>query len=329
MARLTPLWDSDTPAIHAAIDMLFAPVFETTSASLETIRLYDQRSSDWLFSRRMRLTASNFGAAAGLSPYCSPKKLLLQMLFGSFKGNAATEYGSKNEKQACDAYVDAVNSQGKIIEYRDSGLGISPAFPFLGASPDGIITAQCSSIFRKFPPRLNPVSFDSFHPKIALPLRFELVSCNFNPDVGLVTTARWQQPAEFPHEFLLEIKCPFRKRLYGTIPAYYYAQIQGCMEILDLPYTHFYVWTPTCSSLDCYPRNVDFWTEFLRPRLVSFYFEQYMPLAFLESRGELVNRPREGEPSEEWLEPSQFFSAEYVETVRNYCRTLMAPFLNK
>jgi len=321
-AVLTPLWDSEIPAIAAAIDALFAPVFNQSATDLESIRLSDQRSPSWLLSRKLRLTASNFGAAAGLSPYCSPRGLLLQMLFQTFRGNEATRYGTESESGACDAYIATMNRDGDTVVHTESGLSVSSRFPFLGASPDGIVTALSSRVFAKVPPRLSPTSIDSTNTG----LRFALCAHSFNPDVGIVTTSVWTPPTQFPHKFLLEIKCPFRKRLYGCIPSYYYAQIQGCMEILELPYAHFYVWTPTATSLDCHPRNVAFWREFLYPRLHAFYFHEFMPLAFLESRGLLQHEPGH-QPNQSWLLPRVGVSAQFIGAVYEHCAKLGQAFL--
>lgn len=53
-----------------------------------------QGSQAWLSARKHRLTASNFGAAAGRNPYSSREALAQEMLEPTFKGNEATKHGA-------------------------------------------------------------------------------------------------------------------------------------------------------------------------------------------------------------------------------------------
>ena len=71
-----------------------------------------QGSREWLDARKYRLTASNFGAAAGRNRFRSPEQLVQDMLYGEFKGNEATRWGSQMESVALDAYV--ARKQGEI-----------------------------------------------------------------------------------------------------------------------------------------------------------------------------------------------------------------------
>ncbi len=71
-----------------------------------------QGSREWLDARKYRLTASNFGAAAGRNRFRSPEQLVQDMLYGKFKGNDATRWGSQMESVALDAYI--ARKQGEI-----------------------------------------------------------------------------------------------------------------------------------------------------------------------------------------------------------------------
>ena len=83
----------------------------------------------------------------------------------------------------------------------------------------------------------------------------------------------------------LEIKCPFAKKLYPVIPAYYYAQIQGTCGLLNLESYFFQVWTPQETVIEEYAFDRDYYFQFLIPRMEKFYFEEYMPLAILKHKG--------------------------------------------
>lgn len=309
--------------VELDIALFFSKIFGSTDTQLDAIGLLEQRSDAWIESRKLRITASNFGAIVGLNPYSSPEKHLLESLFSTFAGNAATAYGSSNEAVACAAYLQLLNGREGFppdtVAHRDSGLVVSRKMPFLGASPDGIITAGAST-FSTHPPIMRcPVTGQSDG-------TFDLIKTSYSSELGLSSVCSWTPPASFPHEFLLEIKCPFRKRLYGKIPDYYYAQIQGCMQILDLPYAHFYVWTPFTSSLDCFPRNDDWWHRFALPKLIDFYFLRYMPLVFLQSRGQLRGCASTGTPGPDWLLPSDGLCPEYVRRVFAHCALLALEF---
>jgi hypothetical protein len=145
--------------------------------------------------------------------------------------------------------------------------------------------------------------------------KYDLVDSTFDPLTGKISqTSMWHCNEKIPHQFLLEIKCPFRQRLYGKIPIYYYCQIVGAMHIMNLPYTHFYVWTPKKISLECFPRNDNLWNDVMLPGLMNFYFDRYVPLIFLQWKNLLDNSDTLG-PNTNWLIPKNDVDCEYVRTV--------------
>ena len=93
-----------------------------------------QGTTAWHLERAGRLTASQFGAALGLSPYCSRQELWRQLTgrAESFTGNEATDWGSAHEKDARHAFeVDT----GLLVE----PAGFVPHEDWSGCSPDGYI----------------------------------------------------------------------------------------------------------------------------------------------------------------------------------------------
>ena len=306
------------------MSFVFTPIFSTKDLEqfmefvlkppdVALIEALPQRSDAWLIARKLRLTASNFGAAVGISAFCSPEDLLLQLLFGGFTGNEATRYGTENEPVACAQYLrDLIATFGSNAPtHQESGLTVSTQWPWMGASPDGIMHCNTAALHsNSIPVRNQPPGRDC--------TLMGLESTTFSETDGPMTVSAVSWPNQ-AHRFLLEIKCPFRKRLYSSIPDYYFAQIQGSMQILDLPYCHFYVWTPYGSSLECFPRNDQYWTEFLFPRLRLFYFNRFLPLAFLQQRGLLFgcNKPAGFKHTGLSLMP-QGCSAKYVQFVYDF-----------
>lgn len=119
---------------------------ELTQEQAQHILTIPQGTQEWLDARKNRLTASNFGAAIGMNKYKSPKGLLKDMLWSTFKGNAATRWGSEHEDVARDAYIakiqeeiDAGTSPYTSIRVEETGLFLNPSTPWLGSSPDGIV----------------------------------------------------------------------------------------------------------------------------------------------------------------------------------------------
>lgn len=67
-----------------------------------------------------------------------------------------------------------------------------------------------------------------------------------------------------------EVKCPFSQELYDEIPAYYMAQMQGCLEITDREWCDFICWTPTKMSVTRVMRSDEYW-QWLHVRLADFW----------------------------------------------------------
>lgn len=94
----------------------------------------EQRTEEWHQARKFRLTASDFAAAIGISPYKSRQELWREKTGRKppFEGNEATLWGEMNECNAIGAYEIET---GRLIF--PSGLVIHPAHDWLAASPDG------------------------------------------------------------------------------------------------------------------------------------------------------------------------------------------------
>jgi putative phage-type endonuclease len=98
--------------------------------------------------RAGRLTASVFASAIGIG-YDSRQKLFRQLTGREerFSGNAATQWGSENEKNAILAYEIATGEL--VMSCGDKqGFVIHPEYDWLGCTPDGyagdrVIEAKC------------------------------------------------------------------------------------------------------------------------------------------------------------------------------------------
>lgn len=237
------------PAVPVTRDVWMARL-QVTPEDAARIVAYNQGTREWLDSRVGRITSSNFGAAVGLNKFTSPRALLKQMLWGEFKGNVATRWGSEHEDVAREEYMALKRAELPFqfgdaddcvvdIQVEECGLVINPERAWMGNSPDGIIT---------------------------------LVRQSGATERGL-----------------LEIKCPYKKTFYrpDPVPAYYNAQVQGTMGNMGLSWCEFVVWTPTGIEITHIPFDPTFWDTTLLPGVTSFYFNQYLPLALRKENGEL------------------------------------------
>lgn len=112
--------------------------FAVSAQEAATIAGYEQRTEPWRRARKWRVTGSNFSAAAGHNPFMSRAALVREMLWGTFRGNAATEWGQAHEAGARDMYVWAMRKVHPELTVRETGLCVHPPVPFLAVSPDGV-----------------------------------------------------------------------------------------------------------------------------------------------------------------------------------------------
>lgn len=86
---------------------------------------------------------------------------------------------------------------------------------------------------------------------------------------------------------LLEIKCPFRGRLYGKIPVYYYPQIQGTMGLHNYSSCDFVVFTEKKTQIQRYNFHEHFYYCNMLPKVLKFYLKEYLPRVYLQMNGRL------------------------------------------
>lgn len=86
----------------------------------------------WHDARKLRITASTAKKVPKRST-TDPRKFLKEHLYPTFTGNTATQHGKENEIKV----ITLMESRGHTVEKR--GLVVHPDYPWLGASPDGIL----------------------------------------------------------------------------------------------------------------------------------------------------------------------------------------------
>ena len=98
----------------------------------------EQRSPEWFAERSKRLTASNFGSAAGIKGAYKSRAALWRIQTGRevVEVNEWMLFGTQYEPVAKFAYEVL---SGNVVD--DCGLIVHPDNDFLGCSPDGIIAS--------------------------------------------------------------------------------------------------------------------------------------------------------------------------------------------
>lgn len=198
----------------------------------------DQRlNSLWFTERWKRLTASSFGRVCKLRKTTSKEKVAESILFPSFRGSKATEYGNANEKLATSAYEKA--SGNRVLP---AGLFVDEEFPFLAASPDGIISDQEGIIEIKCPYSCREMSPEEAVEKKLL-------------------------------KFLEKKENVYKLRRGNS----FHYQIQGQMKISKKEFCDFVVWTPHGLIIDRVEKDTQFWENNMRELLKNFYLKFLLP----------------------------------------------------
>ncbi|KAB0795633.1 hypothetical protein PPYR_12472 [Photinus pyralis] len=191
-----------------------------------------QECNLWYLERRKRLTASKFGDVCRRRDYTSCRVQVNSIIYPQQFFSNACEYGQKNEKIAKVA-VEAII--GTTIE--PCGLFIDPIFPFLAASPDGLIG-------------------DRGLLEIKCP---------------------WSARNMTPEEAIRNNKILFWSKEEINRKHKWYYQVQGQLHIADRQYCVFAVWTPLGVKIETIFKNDEFWTSEMEGKLCSFYMDCLLP----------------------------------------------------
>ncbi|XP_069125296.1 uncharacterized protein [Argopecten irradians] len=215
-----------------------------------------QRSCQmWIDLHKGRITSSIFGKV--LKAGNNPNSLIKQIIEGSDLSKyhsppAAVKWGQDHESSARREYVTLRSILGDEVDVRDTGLTLCKTHSFLGASSDGMILEQgdegileikCPYSLKGQPINLMEVQ--------------DIVNLN-DPSFCLTQGSNGPELRK-DHE--------------------YYAQVQGEMGIIGLPWCDFVVWTGAeCNNI--FVERVQFDVEFtttMMPKLVAFYVEKIVP----------------------------------------------------
>lgn len=119
-------------------DHLYVDVDKITE--IEESTLGQSLSDRWYDEIKKRITSSHFGSVINRRPTVYPKSLLQKLMQTKrFNSNACT-WGKENEKYAIQKYQEITGNS-----VTECGFIVNPQFPWLGASPDGVIPVNDGS----------------------------------------------------------------------------------------------------------------------------------------------------------------------------------------
>lgn len=224
----------------------FVNVTEKQCIAIETAK---QGSMEWKCARQYRITASDFAAAIGNNKYLTPEELVNRKVMNTFNGNEATEWGSTHERDARATFkkwfIDAVDilygnygiPNQSNIEFSEPNLLVYPDTPWMGVSPDGLVTwtHPTGNRITDLIEYKCPMKSTSSHPY-----------------------ARYEQ----------NVPDYYKTQIDG---------IRGSLESHGIPITrtYFVVWQPTSTWITNYESTYPY--ELLLQQLKEFYFTSLLP----------------------------------------------------
>lgn len=125
---------------------------------------------------------------------------------------------------------------------------------------------------------LNSSQFKIYLPGFYVPLHLPWIGVSVD---GIILNMKEKSGRELG---LLEIKCPYKQKTFGGVPDMYKDQIQGSMNLLNLPWCAFVCWTPTLMEVTIVERDMDYWKTTLYPSLENFFITQFLPRLLLQKK---------------------------------------------
>jgi len=186
-----------------------------------------QRSEQWFRQRRGKLTASNLGQAVGLTPWGSPQALAAQLRKDVEPAEDADKPMEPKEPQE--------PKEPNVLKRKNPALAWGT-----NKEPNGVLEYVSAT-----GTHVEPTGFWA---------HADLDWLGGSPD-GLLGT-----------DGLLEIKCPYSRKVYPELPPYYYLQINALMEITGREWCDLFVWTP--DALKC-------WRVRANPHAFGYLYHHY------------------------------------------------------
>ena len=124
-------------------DAFFSREIDVDGDKIQDICLKTSEQSDsylWKEERRKRITASFAGPILKRNVSLKVAPVVKSIMSNTFRGNKFTRYGLKEEQPTIADYIEAKRQEGIVCQVHQVGLIIDAENPWLGCSPDGVVT---------------------------------------------------------------------------------------------------------------------------------------------------------------------------------------------
>ena len=113
--------------------------------NIETHTRNQARNTAWFMQRAGRITASKMKSVCCTDVSNPAKSLISSVCYPQLHkfSTKATTWGCEHEAIARISFIDVTRPLHTNFEYRDSGFIIHRDYPYVGASPDGIVQCSC------------------------------------------------------------------------------------------------------------------------------------------------------------------------------------------
>ena len=111
--------------------------------NLTEITIKQSLNKAWMFHRAGRITASIAQQAFRMKKELSESLLKIVMQYGDFVDNKYTRYGKDMEPKARVFYYNKNKDYHQNFKVEETGFHVNAEYPYLGASPDGLIYCTC------------------------------------------------------------------------------------------------------------------------------------------------------------------------------------------
>ena len=149
---LTELFDPSTQALtFDELTIKCKEIYDNVIVTADQAALVEKmtrgqaKSRLWFQQRSGRITASKLKNAVVTNADNPSPSLIKSICYPESTKfySVACEYGCKHESTARREYMYIMQKDHTLFEITECGLVIDPLFPFLGATPDGLVTCAC------------------------------------------------------------------------------------------------------------------------------------------------------------------------------------------
>ena len=122
-------------------------ISEEQAKLVESKTRSQSKSPLWFRMRTGRVTASRFKSASHTNPSSPALSLIMSICHPEVRRFQTTAmcWGCEHEEVARDKYASVSSVNHENFRVDECGLFISTEYPFIGATPDGLVTCACCS----------------------------------------------------------------------------------------------------------------------------------------------------------------------------------------